>query len=103
MILKLQVAFKFVKKLDSQRRAIIHQLGTKTAPKIFSRSHSYYSFDYDRSILPAFVAELVFPSDQATGFSKFAPILFPDRKRNMRVFLKCSHLSMVNIMLHSDY
>lgn len=85
--------FKFVNKLDSQRRGIIHQLRTETAPKIFSHSHCFYSIDYDRSTLPTFVAELLFPTEK--GFSKYAPILFPDRKRNMRMFLKCSHLAMV--------
>jgi len=96
--------FKFVNKLDSQRRGIIHQLRTETAPKIFSHSHCFYSIDYDRSTLPTFVAELLFLTEK--GFSKYAPILFPDRKRNMRMFLKCSHLAMVDIchydLIHFD-
>jgi len=93
-ILLILIHPKFVKKLDNQRREIIHQFRTETAAKIFSHNHCFYSIDYDRSTIPEFTAELIFPSEK--GFSKYAPILFPQRKRDMRVFLKCSHLVLAS-------
>lgn len=66
-----------------------------TALKIFSHDHCFYSFDYNRSTLPAFHAKLYFPSKK--GFSKFAPILFLDQQWRMQVFLKWSQLAMVSI------
>lgn len=84
---------QFLEKLNDQRRGVIHQLRAETAPKIFGRNPLYYERQFDRSELPEFVAEICFPGGK---FSKFAPILFPDRVRDMRVFLKCRHLALVS-------
>jgi hypothetical protein len=83
-----------VKKLDNQHRGIIHQFRTETAAKIFSHNHCFYSIDYDCSTLLEFAAKLSFPSEK--GFSKYAPILFPQQKQDMRVFLKCPHLVLAS-------
>ena len=66
----------------------------ETAPKIFAQDPQFYTTKYERATLPHFKAELYFP-ESGDHFSKYTPILFPDRKKDMKVFLKCPHLAQV--------
>jgi hypothetical protein len=75
------------------RRSIVHQLRSKTASDIFSHSSIYYSVDYKRADIPEFQAKLKFPG--AVGYSKFAPVLFPDGKRDMTKLFRCVELTKV--------
>jgi hypothetical protein len=76
---------------------VLHQLRAETAPKIFAQDPQFYAAKYERATLPHFKAELYFP-ESGDRFSKYAPILFPDRKKDMKVFLKCSHLAQVCVI-----
>jgi hypothetical protein len=73
---------------------MLHQLRAETAPKIFAQDPQFYAAKYERATLPHFKAELYFP-ESGDHFSKYAPILFPDRKKDMKVFLKCPYLAQV--------
>jgi len=66
---------------------------------IFEKNPLHYKAKFDRSHLADFVAEIIFPGEK---FSKFAPILFPDRIKDMRVFLKCRHLALVSSCITSE-
>lgn len=75
------------------RRSIIHQLRSKTASEIFSHPSTYYTVDYKRADIAEFQAKLKFPG--TIGYSKFAPILFPDGKRDMKKLFRCVELTKV--------
>ena len=77
----------------SGRRNIIHQLRSKTAPEIFSHPSIYYSVDYTRADIAEFQARLKFPG--AIGYSKYAPVLFPDGKRDMKKLFRSVELTKV--------
>jgi hypothetical protein len=72
---------------------MVHQLRSKTASEIFSHPSKYYHVDFKRDDLESFQAKLKFPGD--TKYSKYAPILFPEGKRNMKKLFRCVELTMV--------
>jgi hypothetical protein len=72
---------------------MVHQLRSKTASEIFSHSSKHYHVDFKREALESFQAKLKFPGD--TKYSKFAPILFLEGKRNMKKLFRCVELPKV--------
>lgn len=72
---------------------MVHQFRTKTATEIFSYPSKYYKTDCKREDIPAFQAKLKFPMDKK--YPKFAPILFPEGKRNMKKLFRCIELTKV--------
>jgi hypothetical protein len=75
------------------RRSIIHQLRSKTASEIFSHPSIYYTVDYKRADIAEFQARLKFPG--TIGYSKYAPVLFPDGKRDMKNIFRSVELTKV--------
>ena len=84
---------KFLRKMCDGRRSIIHQLRSKTASEIFSHPSTYYTIDYKHADIAEFQAKLKFPG--TIGYSKFAPILFPDGKCDMKKLFRCVELTKV--------
>ena len=82
------------------RRSIIHQLRSKTASEIFSHPSIYYTVDYKRMDIVEFQAKLKFPG--AVGYSKFAPVLFPDGKRDMKKLFRSVELTKVMQKVHES-
>lgn len=76
---------------------MIHQLRSKTAGEIFSNPSKYYNVDYNRETLESFQGKLKFPGD--TKYTKYAPILFPEGKRNMKKLFRCVELPKVTHIL----
>jgi hypothetical protein len=83
------------------RRSIIHQLRSKTASEIFALPSMYYTVDYKRADVAEFQAKLKFPG--AVGYSKFAPVLFPDGKRDMKKLFRCVELTKVMLRHQNIY
>jgi hypothetical protein len=81
------------------RRSMIHQLRSKTASEIFSLPSIYYTVDYNRESIAEFQAKLKFPG--TNGYSKYAPVLFPDGRRDMKKLFRCVELTKV--MSRSKY
>jgi hypothetical protein len=57
----------------------------------------YYAVDFKREDVQDFQSKLKFPGQD--GYKKFAPILFPDGKRNFKKLFKCIELTKVFILL----
>ena len=76
---------------------MVHQFRSKTASDIFSHPSKYYQVDYKREDLQNFQEKLKFPGD--TKYMKFAPILFPEGKRNMKKLFRCVELAKVTHFL----
>jgi hypothetical protein len=72
---------------------MVHQFRSKTASEIFSHPSKYYNVDFKREDLKSFQAKLKFSGD--TKYSKYAPILFPEGKRNMKKLFRCVELPKV--------
>ena len=70
------------------------------APDIFSYLPKYYKLDFKREDIPVFQAKLKFPTDKT--YCKFAPILFPEGKRNMKKLFWCVELTKVLEILLFD-
>ena len=77
---------------------MIHQFRSKTASEIFSFPSKCYYVDFKREDLESFQAKLKFPRD--TKYSKFAPVLFPEGKRNMKKLFWSPELPKVLIAAH---
>lgn len=89
------VAFQFLKQLNSNRRSIIHQLRSGTASEIFGYSIEFYRVQYNREELPVFRALMKFSTDNET-YSKYPPLLFPDKKhRDMKKIFRSIELTKV--------
>ncbi|KAF9039134.1 hypothetical protein BJ165DRAFT_365970 [Panaeolus papilionaceus] len=74
------------------RRSIIHQLRAETAGGIFEKPQRFYHYDYDWQNNTEFAMLLrPFPKDmprfRKTGVLLYPPILFKEKKRNMKDFL----------------
>jgi hypothetical protein len=52
----------------------------------------------DRRTHLSFKSALVFPGDDKV--SKYAPILFEGRKKDMKKMFKCEHLALVRVLPH---
>ncbi|KDR65151.1 hypothetical protein GALMADRAFT_260311 [Galerina marginata CBS 339.88] len=86
----------FLSKLNDHRRHAVGQLRNQSAAIIFNKNPHYFSTSFkDRDKLPDFVAALKFPDPRKSKFSKYAPILFPDGRKDMTKFLKCIHLALM--------
>ncbi|KAF8155076.1 hypothetical protein BJ912DRAFT_464958 [Pholiota molesta] len=70
----------FLEKFHSNRRIIIHKLRNDIAPVVFKRSKEDFQPKAKRASIEEFV-KAVYCSDNSgkKRFSKFAPILYPDR------------------------
>jgi hypothetical protein len=74
---------------------MIYQLRSKTAHEIFGQPSKYYAVDFNREDIPAFQNKLKFPGPENSGYKKFAPILYPDGKRDMKMLFKSIELTKV--------
>jgi hypothetical protein len=80
------------------RRSIIHTLKQETGAKIFPDLAKYQDISLkERRTHLAFKSALLFPGDDKV--TKIAPILFEDRKINMKKLFKCKHLALVGVAM----
>jgi hypothetical protein len=68
----------------------------KTAHEIFGQPSKYYAVEFNREDIQDFQAKLKFPGQENSGYNKFAPILFPDGKRDLRNLFMSVELTKVN-------
>jgi hypothetical protein len=87
--------------LSNGRRSLVHQLRSKTAHDIFGQPTKYYAVDFKREDIQDFQSKLKFPGQD--DYKKFAPILFPDGKRDMTKLFKCIELTKVNLFYLLSY
>ncbi|KAF8961519.1 hypothetical protein BDZ97DRAFT_1921203 [Flammula alnicola] len=88
--LKSSPAFRSL--LASGRRSMLYQLRSKTASEIFCQPSKYYSVKFlKREKIPAFQEKLKFPGDKE--YPKYAPILFPNGRREMKNLFRCVELT----------
>jgi hypothetical protein len=87
--------------LSNGRRSLVHQLRSKTAHEIFGQPAKYYAVDFKHEDIQDFQSRLKFPGQE--NYKKFAPILFPDGKRDMKKLFKCIELTKVNLFYLLSY
>jgi hypothetical protein len=88
------IIFKFTTQLSNGRRSLVYQLRSKTAHEIFGQPSKYYAVEFKREDIQDFQAKLKFPGQ--SDYKKFAPILFPDGKRDLKNLFKSVELTKVN-------
>jgi hypothetical protein len=79
--------------LSNGRRSLLYQLRSKTAHEIFGQPSKYYAVD--REDIEDFQSKIKFPEQE--GYKKFAPILFPDGKRDFKKLYKRIELTKVSL------
>lgn len=77
---------------------MVYQLRSKTAHEIFGQPSKYYAVEFKREDIKAFQEKLKFPGQD---YKKFAPILFPDGKRDLKKLFKTVELTKVNLFYYS--
>jgi hypothetical protein len=92
--------FKFTTQLNNGRRSLVHQLRSKTAHEIFGQPSKYYAVEFKREDLLDFQAKLKFPGQENSGYKKFAPILFPDGKRDFKKLFMRVELTKVSLFYY---
>jgi hypothetical protein len=75
-------------------------LRSKTAHEIFGQPSKYYAIEFKREDIQAFQSKLKFPGQ--ANYKKFAPILFPDDKRDLKKLFKRIELTKVNLSYYSN-
>lgn len=74
---------------------MVYQLRSKTAHEIFGQPSKYYAVEFKREDIQAFQSKLKFPGQES--YKKYAPILFPDGKRDLKKLFRCVELTKVNL------
>lgn len=87
--------FKFTTHLSNGRRSLLYQLRSQTAHEIFGQPSKYYAVDWNREDIQDFQSKIKFP--EQAGYKKFAPILFPDGKRDFKKLFKRIELTKVGL------
>jgi hypothetical protein len=75
-------------------------LRSKTAHEIFGQPLKYYAVDFKREDIQDFQAKLKFPGQENSDYKKFAPILFPDGKHDLKKLFKSIELTKVNLFYY---
>ena len=68
------------------------------AHKIFGQPSKYYAVDFKCEDIKDLQSKLKFPEED---YKKFAPILFPDGKCDLKKLFKCFELTKVSISYYS--
>jgi len=70
----------------------------KTAHEIFGQPSKYYAIDFNQEDIQEFQLKLKFPGEK--DYKKFAPILFPDGKRDLGKLFRSIELTKVNLFYY---
>lgn len=80
---------------------MVYKLRNDIAPFVFKKNKLDYQPNTDRSTIQDFVDAIYHPNK--TRFSKFAPILYPDREFNNDTLFRSKELTLVSLYIHIFY